>query len=130
MTEGGGDRYDREGLIRWANNRFDAKLDPSEHTSISRNDMETLLTKLSEEFFAKGSVIESLDERLDGMFESETTRLRDEQRQELVDWANSEFGSELTAEELRGLPRDDTRIRLNDAYQAKYRPSYVKPSDH
>ncbi|MDG2391128.1 MAG: preprotein translocase subunit SecA [Planctomycetaceae bacterium] len=119
---GGGDRYDREGLIRWTNNRFGAELDPAEHSSISRNDMETLLTKQSEDFFAKGTTIESLDERLDRVFVTETTRLSEDQRTEFVTWANSEFGSELTAEDLRGLDRDYTRIRLNDAYQAKYRP--------
>lgn len=84
--------------------------------------MESLLTKQSEDFFAKGTAIESLDERLDRVFLTETTLLSEDHRQELAEWANSEFGSELTAEDLRGLDRDYTRIHLNDAYQAKYRP--------
>jgi preprotein translocase subunit SecA len=118
---GGGERYDREGLIRWANNRFDADLDPAKYAHTSRNDMEAMLTELSEKFYAKGSAIDDLDEKLDDAFAAES-QLSEMQREKLADWANSNFGSELTAEELRDLSREETKLRLIDAYQSKFRP--------
>ncbi|HSG71951.1 MAG TPA: SEC-C metal-binding domain-containing protein, partial [Planctomycetaceae bacterium] len=122
MSEQAGGYNDREGLIRWANHRFDAELDPAAHSTKPRAEMAQILRELSQAYFAKGSAISELDERLDAIFTDEKTLATEQQRQELADWSNSQFGGDLDAEKLRNLNRDQSRIRINDAYQAKFRP--------
>ncbi|HUG20777.1 MAG TPA: preprotein translocase subunit SecA [Planctomycetaceae bacterium] len=122
MSEQTGGYNDREGLIRWANHRFDAELDPAAHSTKPRAEMAQILRELSQAYFAKGLAISELDERLDAIFTDEKTLATEQQRQELVDWSHSQFGGNLDAEKLRNLNRDQTRIRINDVYQAKFRP--------
>jgi preprotein translocase subunit SecA len=122
MSDHSGGHNDREGLVRWANNRFDADLNPDAHSSKSRVEMEQVVRELSRAYFEKGAAIAELDERLDAIFTADNPLADDQQRAELAEWANLHFGSQLDAEQLRNLDRDQTRIRINDAYQAKFRP--------
>ena len=62
---GGGERYNREGLIRWANDRFQATLPIEQVKDQPRNEIENLLKESSRRFFVNGELIEKTDEYLD-----------------------------------------------------------------
>ena len=118
---GGAEKYDREGLIRWANNRFGGELDPAEWESKSKKDIEQKLAEMSRVFYEGHVVADSLDDRLDGVFVG-GERPSLESLQPLADWANESFGSSLTADDFFRKSRDEARIILNDAFQRKFRP--------
>src|SRR6185436_10979638 len=63
--QAGGERYDREGLARWANGRFRTQLDPETFRGKGRGDIETILTEASRSFHANGRALEKVDEYLD-----------------------------------------------------------------
>ena len=69
---GGGERYNREGLIRWANDRFQASLPVEEVKNRPRNEIENLLKESSRRFFVNGELIEKTDEYLDQAYPDRT----------------------------------------------------------
>ncbi|MSR59853.1 MAG: preprotein translocase subunit SecA [Planctomycetaceae bacterium] len=129
---GGGDRYDRDGLARWVNSRFQTQLDPEALRGKSRADIQGLITQCSQQFYSSGSngqVLEKVESYLDqayGLRNGEETRLapvrQSEPLKELVAWAQQEFKSSLEVDELLPLPRDQTRQKLVSEYEARYRP--------
>ena len=62
---GGGDRYNREGLIRWANDRFQASLPVENVKDRPRNEIESLLKESSRQFFVNGELVQKTDAYLE-----------------------------------------------------------------
>ncbi len=120
-TPEGGERYDRDGLIHWANHRFDASLNAADWQHRSRHDIEQKLLELSAEYVTDGRVILGLDERIDAVFPTEQFPSI-EALEPLVEWTNSQFGSTLTADGLFRKSKEAVRTRIIDAFQHKYRP--------
>jgi preprotein translocase subunit SecA len=127
--QAGGERYDREGLARWANGRFQAQLDPETFRGKGRGDIEGILTDCSRRFLSNGHALETVDAYLDrayGERNGEDTRLapvREPQPLgELVAWAHQEFKSSLAVEELLPLPREQARQKVVREVEARYRP--------
>lgn len=126
---GGGERYDREGLVRWANGRFQAQLDPESFRGKARGDIQGILTQCSRSFYSNGNALEKVDEFLDrayGERNGEDTRLapvrQPEPVRELVAWAHEEFKSSLAVDDLLPLPREETRQKVVQEIEARYRP--------
>ena len=61
---GGGEHYNREGLVRWANERFQAALPVDDVKNRPRNEIEGLLRETSQKFFVNGEVLQKADEYL------------------------------------------------------------------
>lgn len=126
---GGGEKYDREGLARWANGRFQTHLDSEVFRGKSRGEIQQVLTQCSEGFSSNGQSLVKVEEFLDrayGERNGEDTRLapvrQPEQITELVAWAHDALKAELTAEELLPLPRDEARQKLVHAIDTRFRP--------
>lgn len=127
--QGGGEKYDRDGLVRWANGRFQTQLDPDSFRGKARGEIQEILTQCSVNFSQNGHSLAKVDEYLDrayGERNGEDTRLapvREPQPiTELVNWANDELNSELAVEELLPLPREEARRKLVHAVETRFRP--------
>jgi preprotein translocase subunit SecA len=127
--QGGGEKYDREGLAHWANGRFQAQLPPDSFRGKGRDEIENVLKNSSRNFAGNGRLAKVIDEYLDrayGERNGEDTRLspvrEPEPIKELVKWANEELKSNVDAEELLPLPREEARRKLVSAVEARYRP--------
>ncbi|HUR52842.1 MAG TPA: SEC-C metal-binding domain-containing protein, partial [Gemmataceae bacterium] len=146
---GGAPKFDRDGLYRWAANRFGAVLAAKAHGPDILNDQagfynaafkgladggfteEVLRTeprsKIREVILSiSRSVLpaadaDELDAKLDDVFSG--TRIADtEDAQELVDWAKAQMGLPLDVEKLAGKTRDEARHSVLNAFDATYRP--------
>ncbi len=97
-------RYDRDGLAAWATVRFGVYIDPEEIRSKLRPEIEALLLDVAHREYDGGRLAKELDRRLGGVYlESPTPPgyvFVPRSRAELAEWARSELGLELTAEEL------------------------------
>ncbi len=127
--QGGGEKYDREGLAHWANGRFQADLPLDSFRGKSRDEIENVLKTYSNNFKSNGRLTKVIDEYLDkayGERNGEETRLapvrEPEPIKELVKWANEELKSDVAAEELLPLPREEARRKIVDAVETHYRP--------
>jgi preprotein translocase subunit SecA len=131
---GGGERYNREGLIRWANDRFQASLPVDEVKDRPRNEIETLLKESSRKFFVNGELIEKTDEYLEqaypdrgkvpenGQVAPDGKNGRSQILGELSRWAKDEFGLQIDPHELEPLDYNSARERVLHAYDNRYRP--------
>ena len=127
VSDGGGNRLDRDGLIRWANDRFDLKIEADEVKKSS--EFEQRLVEGSEQFLAGGDAIQEADDRLDAAYgerngadSRDTALLAPDQLPEVVDWANTQFQSDLSASDLMSATRESARQKLLQAYDARFRP--------
>jgi preprotein translocase subunit SecA len=131
---GGGERYNREGLIRWANDRFQASLPVEQIKDRPRNEIETLLKESSRRFFVNGELIEKTDAYLDQAYPnrgevSQNGHVppngeagRSQVLGELSRWAKDEFGLQIDPGELEPLDYSAARERVLHAYDTRYRP--------
>jgi preprotein translocase subunit SecA len=146
--QGGGQRFDRDGLYQWAKGRlgtvFAAKNgtppadDPTGYFAAAQKAVEA--EGITEEFIrteprsklreklaevAKKAMppidIEGIDAKLDDIFSGARTAEAEDAR-ELVDWAKTELGLELDVEGIAGKTPDEARHIVLNAFDAKYRP--------
>jgi preprotein translocase subunit SecA len=131
---GGGERYNREGLIRWANDRFQASLPVEQVKDRPRNEIENLLKESSRQFFVNGELIAKTDAYLDQAYpdrgnEAQNGHVshdgqagRSQILGELSRWAKDQFGLQINPEELAPLDYQAARERVLHAYDTRYRP--------
>jgi preprotein translocase subunit SecA len=119
----GGQRYDREGLFLWANQRFVPARDlliEDDFRTQSRSKLQQILLNASRKCFPTGGQGQ-IDEHLDEAFEG--TRLSEpEDAKEVAEWARSALGLDVTAEQLTGISQDKARQLIWNAFDEKYRP--------
>ena len=120
---GGGQRYDREGLFRWARSRYPQaadKLSEEDFRTQSRARLLEMLLDIGRESFPKVGADE-IDAKLDEALEG-TTSAEAEDAKEITDWARTALDLEIADEQLVGLSKDAARQVLWNAYDARYRP--------
>jgi preprotein translocase subunit SecA len=145
--QGGGQRFDRDGLLQWANARLGVALasqsgtqpdDQAGFFAAARAALEA--EGFTEEFvrteprsqirekllaIARKAMptadLEAVDARVDDIFSGARTA-EAEDAKELAEWARTELGLNLDAAKLTGLTRDAARDTVLNAYDAKYRP--------
>ena len=120
----GGERYDRDGLANWANQRFGLRLTPDDLPK-PKEDVRDLLTRASREFTKNGESFAVLDNKLDELFAGRSRKSvagDSPQFESLVRWARDEFQSEIDSRELATLPREALRSRLVSEIHHRYRP--------
>jgi preprotein translocase subunit SecA len=121
-------RYDRDGLAAWASERFHAHVDPEELRPMLRPEIEELLLGVARKHYRGGTIAEEIDSRIESAFgpvppagkpapPPDGKALAD-----LAGWARQELGVETTADELEAKGREDARMLLVDALDARHRP--------
>ncbi len=119
----GGQRYDREGLYRWALARYPEaapRLSEEEFRTQSRARLLELLLEVSREAFPKVGQ-EAIDAKLDEALHG-TALAEEEDAKELSEWAKAELGLDVPQEKLTGVSEDRARQLLWNAFDARYRP--------
>jgi preprotein translocase subunit SecA len=146
--QGGGQRYDREGLYRWAVQRlgtalaykvggspppdqagyFDAAIQAIAAEGLSEETFRTEpRSKLRELLMAvapkamPAAGVEQIDAKLDEEF-SGTRTAESEDAKGLIEWARADLGLIIEPEKLTGLTKDEVRDKVLNAYDEKYRP--------
>jgi preprotein translocase subunit SecA len=119
----GGQRYDREGLFRWAHKRFPGQetlLNEVDFRTQSRAKLNELVLEASQKFYPFVGQDE-IDARLEESFEG--TRLAEaEDAKELAEWANKELHLDVAESALTGIDRDAARKLLWNVFDDRYRP--------
>jgi preprotein translocase subunit SecA len=135
---GGGERYNREGLVRWANERFQASLPVDDFKNRPRSEIEGVLRETSQKFFVNGEVLDKADEYLhkaaahrngDGQRNGHVAQAspgRTEALTELARWASQDYHLNLDAKELEPLDEEAAKNRVLQAYDARYRPELAQ----
>jgi preprotein translocase subunit SecA len=122
---GGGERYNREGLIRWANDRFQARLPLDDVRDRPRAEIESLLKESSRKFFVNGDLMGKADQYLDRAYpdhNGQAAKSGNEALGELSHWANQEFRLQLDPQDFAGLDYESARGRVLNAYETRFRP--------
>ncbi len=116
-------KYDREGLYRWARSRF---ADHTEHfkeeqfRTESRSRLKELLLDISKKAYPaidQTAIDEKVEEALSGAYQAEA-----DDGGELVEWMKTSYAIEIDPTTLTGLTADEVRQTLWNAFDRKYRP--------
>ena len=148
-STGGGQRYDRDGLYRWAGQRLgtalaiktsgpDALADQAGFFNVAYKAIEA--EGLSEEFLRTESRhklrdklmeiapkavpsadVDEIDAKLEDVF-SGAKAAEAEDAKELVDWVRTTLGLTLEEAKITGKTLEDARNNILNAYDQKYRP--------
>ena len=119
---GAGHRYDREGLLHWAQQRFPgaaASLSEEDFRTQSRARLQEILLEVSRQYYPKSGQ-EEMDSKLEEVL-SGTDAAEADDAKELADWAK-ELGLEVPESELVHQSREAIRQRLWNAFDERYRP--------
>ncbi|MGC1273564.1 MAG: preprotein translocase subunit SecA [Planctomycetaceae bacterium] len=121
---GGGERHDKEGLLRWASGRFQTRIDPEIVKSKPRHEIERILADASRNYFINGEVTEQVDRYLDEAYgDGDDGRVeRPEKLDELLGWANQQLHADLKSGEVATLPKPQARQKVLQQYEVRYRP--------
>ena len=134
MSEGSGpngQRYDRDGLVRWAAARFQYPLSIEQVQDEPRHAIAQRLKDLSQQFLVRGEDIDELPDYLNAVYGASHTNHEAVSAQpaqdpaalrKLVEWANADFAANLTVEELEGKDRTSVERAVINAYERRYRP--------
>jgi preprotein translocase subunit SecA len=118
-----GQKYDREGLYRWARTRFHAltqNLSEDEFRTQSRSRLRDLLLDISRKAYPQTDESE-IDAKLDDALAGAKTAEEGDAR-ELAEWMNSTFQIDIPVAELKGKTHDQARQLLWNAFDQKFRP--------
>jgi preprotein translocase subunit SecA len=122
-SQQGGQRYDREGLFLWANQRFEKAgelLTEDDFRTQARSRLHLILIEAARRCFPERGQ-EQIDAYLDDAFEG--TRLSEpEDAKEIAAWAKSRLDLDATEASLTGVTQDVARQILWNAFDLKYRP--------
>jgi preprotein translocase subunit SecA len=148
--QGGGQRFDRDGLYQWCKGRLGTALaakrpapanaDSTGHGFFAAAQMAIEAEGLTEEFIrteartrlrekltvvAEKAIptadVDAIDAKLEDAF-SGTRTAEAEDARELAEWVQTELGLEIPVEKLTGKTRDVARHTILNAYDEKYRP--------
>lgn len=116
-------KYDREGLYRWARTRFSGHTDhlkEEQFRTESRSRLKEILLDISKQAYPvaeQTAIDEKVEEALSGAAQAES-----EDATEVAEWAKATHGLEIDAATLTGKSSEDVRQTLWNAFDRKYRP--------
>ncbi len=125
----GNKRYDREGVVHWARERFDVDLSIDDLRNKQRNEIYLLLVEHSQRAMDEGRRLlgEALH-RVDRLFESDAVDPAarpagtNGQVESLSEWLREAARCHLPADELAQLQREPLRHKVRSALDERYRP--------
>jgi len=119
----GQQKYDREGLLRWAKGRYGELADSlpeQDFRTEARSRLREMLLELSRKAYPtidQTTIDAKVDESLSGSSAAEA-----EDARELCDWMKETFQIDLEQQKIVGLVADDVRQTLWNAFDRKFRP--------
>lgn len=127
VKDGGGERLDRDGLVRWANSRFEIRLAEDDLGSVAN--LEKTLSDASRKFLGRGDLMDEIQRQLDSIYgpfdEATADNVRVATSEEvagLVAWSNSTLNSKFADEDFTRLSRNNSQERLLEAHSWRFRP--------
>jgi preprotein translocase subunit SecA len=127
VKDGGGERLDRDGLVRWANSRFEFRLAEEDLGSIAN--LEKTLLDASRKFLGRGELMGEIEQQLDSLYRplgepgAEAVRLpASDKVAGLIAWSNSTLNSTFEEEDFARLSRKQAEERLLEAHSWRFRP--------
>ncbi len=127
VKDGGGERLDRDGLVRWANSRFEIRLAEDDLGSVAN--LEKTLSDASRKFLGRGDLMDEIQRQLDSIYgpfdEATADNVRVATSEEvagLVAWSNSTLNSKFVDEDFTRLSRNNSQERLLEAHSWRFRP--------
>jgi preprotein translocase subunit SecA len=127
VKDGGGERLDRDGLVRWANSRFEIRLAEDDLGSVAN--LEKTLSDASRKFLGRGDLMDEIQRQLDSIYgpfdEATADNVRVATSEEvagLVAWSNSTLNSKFANEDFTRLSRNNSQERLLEAHSWRFRP--------
>ena len=119
----GSQKYDREGLYRWARTRFSSQAEvliEQDFRTESRSRLKELLLDVSKRAYPsvdQNAIDEKIEESFSGASLSEA-----EDARELSEWMKATFQVDIEPVAITGLTSDQVRQTLWNAFDRKYRP--------
>ncbi|MFT4556003.1 MAG: preprotein translocase subunit SecA [Planctomycetaceae bacterium] len=127
VKDGGGERLDRDGLVRWANSRFEFRLAEEDLGSIAN--LEKTLLGASRKFLERGELMSEIEQQLDALYrplgEAGAAAVwlpASDKVAGLVAWSNSTLNSTFEEEDFARLSRKQAEERLLEAHSWRFRP--------
>ena len=133
-----GDKFNREGLLIWVNDRFHTSLGMDDLKNKSKHEVESLLSTHSKDFLASIDQLDLLEDYLEDSFkqsddengsgngrlngESFEFHATEEQVAEVISWVNSKFQTELDPSEIEQSTLQNIRQSVLMAIEERYRP--------
>jgi preprotein translocase subunit SecA len=120
---GSAHRYDRDGLYRWAKQRFAGAADSMSEEDFrtqSRARIHDMMLETSRKFYPSVGQ-EAIDEKLEEVFEG-TELSEAEDAHDLAEWMRATWGLDVDEKQLTGVSRDTARGILWNAFDDRYRP--------
>ncbi|MEK6247301.1 MAG: SEC-C metal-binding domain-containing protein, partial [Planctomycetales bacterium] len=122
----GNKRYDREQLVAWARERFSVDLDLDDLRSKQRDQIKDLLIEQSRTSYIESERVEAdLDKLLESVFNptaSNGQAMSDAGVEELVGWYQNNLETEIDADSLARLERDQIERKFSSAVQDRFCP--------
>ena len=119
----GQQKYDREGLFRWAKTRYARQtenLQEQDFRTESRSRLKEMLLDISKNAYPTTEQIaidDKTEEALSGAGHAEA-----EDARELCEWMKTTYQIEIDPEKITGMSQDEARMTLWNAFDHKYRP--------
>jgi preprotein translocase subunit SecA len=127
----GGEKYNREGLVRWVNDRFGSNISVDDVKSKPRTEIESLLARYSRDYHSRGiAALGQIDSYFDRAYGTGGQNGQGHGSnghslgalEQLASWANQEFHANLQPSDFDKLSRDDAREKVLQQYDIRYRP--------
>ncbi len=151
-SDGPGEKYDREGLVRWANDRFSTKLSVEDFRNRTRDDIQRRLTECSQGYYLEEDVVGRVDDYLDEAFghdagggsEADSFMVNGSSNGHhggngaakanghaevlagMAEWANTEFDAQIDPAAVQTLSRADARREVLSRFDSRYRPELAQ----
>jgi preprotein translocase subunit SecA len=117
-------KYNREGLLVWARERFPDfrdRLKEEDFLTLSRVKLQELLLDISRASFPDDAE-PALEAKFHEVFEKSNRLCEPEDAQELVDFCKQRFGIQVSLKDLVGYSSEQVRQVLFNAFDERYRP--------
>ena len=126
----GGEKYNREGLTKWATSRFETELADSEFRGKQPESIEKSLQDYSRNFLSGGTDIpQKIDEQIGKFFgengQNGSVETKEHVHEKIATWANDEFHANLEPTEFKKLSRDATEQKLLHVADERFRPNWL-----
>ena len=123
----GGERYDREGLVHWANERFESQISIDDFRGKEVEGIRDVVIGCSRDFYQHDERLAEAEQLLDQAFgiteEGRATGFGDSQSLgQLSRWAEEKVHAELDATELETLSYEDAKRDVLGILDERFRP--------
>jgi preprotein translocase subunit SecA len=117
----GSSKYDREGLVAWAKQRFGVELDLMEIRELPRHRIVEKLLDVSANFYKDGAIFDAIEQKLSAQFPHANSSATVDKLQPLSQWSEQTFGRAMEFSD-RTISRERTRWQLYSFAELQYRP--------